>query len=72
VYEIESDRPKGIQLSPDETILYVNNMNGEYLLAYDIQPDGTVRNRRPQGHPRSASKRDLFTARRACATRFSR
>jgi gluconolactonase len=39
-------RPNGIQLSPDEKILYVNDMNGEYLLAYDIQPDGTVRNRR--------------------------
>ena len=37
---------QGIQLSPDEKTLYVNNMNGEYLLAYDIEPDGTVRNRR--------------------------
>ncbi len=40
------ERPNGIQLSPDEKILYVNNTQGEYLLAFDIQPDGTVRNRR--------------------------
>jgi gluconolactonase len=40
------ERPNGIQLSPDEKTLYVNNTNGEYLLAFDIQPDGNVRNRR--------------------------
>jgi gluconolactonase len=40
------ERPNGIQLSPDEKILYVNNTNGEYLLAFDIQPDGSIRNRR--------------------------
>jgi len=39
-------RPNGILLSTDEKILYVNNTSGEYLLAFDIQPDGTVRNRR--------------------------
>ena len=39
-------RPNGIQLSPDEKILYVNNSFGDYLLAFDVQPDGTVRNRR--------------------------
>jgi gluconolactonase len=40
------ERPNGIQLSRDEKILYVNNTSGEYLLAFDIQADGTVRNRR--------------------------
>jgi gluconolactonase len=40
------ERPNGIQLSPDEKILYVNNTNGEYLLAFDIQSDGRVGNRR--------------------------
>ena len=40
------ERPNGIQLSPDEKVLYVNNTNGEYLLAFDIQADGSVRNRR--------------------------
>jgi gluconolactonase len=39
-------RPNGIQLSTDEKILYVNDTNGEYLLAFDINPDGTVKNRR--------------------------
>jgi gluconolactonase len=43
------ERPNGIQLSPDEKVLYVNNSNGEYLLAFDIQPDGSVRNRRNFG-----------------------
>jgi gluconolactonase len=40
------ERPNGIQLSRDEKTLYVNNTNGEYVLAFDIQPDGAVRNRR--------------------------
>jgi sugar lactone lactonase YvrE len=40
------ERPNGIQLSRDEKTLFVNNTNGEYLLAFDIQSDGTVRNRR--------------------------
>ena len=38
--------PDGVTLSTDEGILYVNNKAGEYLLAYDVQPDGTLRNRR--------------------------
>ena len=40
------ERPNGIQLSPDEKTLYVNNTNGEYVLAFDVKPDGTVGNRR--------------------------
>ena len=39
-------RPNGITLSPDEKILYVNDSRGEYLLAYDVQSDGSVTNRR--------------------------
>jgi gluconolactonase len=39
-------RPNGVQLSTDGKILYVNDTNGEYLLAFDIQPDGTLKNRR--------------------------
>jgi gluconolactonase len=39
-------RPNGITLSPDEKVLYVNDARGEYLLAYDVQPDGSVTNRR--------------------------
>jgi gluconolactonase len=40
------ERPNGIQLSPDEKVLYVNNTNGEYILAFDIKADGTLQNRR--------------------------
>ena len=39
-------RPNGIQLSPDEKTLYVNDTGGEYLLAFDIKPDGSIGNRR--------------------------
>ena len=39
-------RPNGIVLSPDEKVLYVNDARGEYVLAYDVQPDGTLANRR--------------------------
>lgn len=39
-------RPNGIQLSPDEKTLYVNDTAGEYVLAFDIKPDGMVGNRR--------------------------
>lgn len=39
---IELARPNGIQLSPDEKLLYVANTLGEHVLAYDIAADGTV------------------------------
>jgi gluconolactonase len=38
--------PNGVSLSLDERVLYVNNTQGEYVLAYDVQKDGTLRNRR--------------------------
>ena len=37
-------KPNGIQLSPDEKVLYV--AGGEYVVAFDIQPDGSIRNAR--------------------------
>jgi sugar lactone lactonase YvrE/peroxiredoxin len=40
------ERPNGIQLSPDDKVLYVANTLGEHLLAYDIRPDGSVSERR--------------------------
>jgi gluconolactonase len=47
VYEAQgTERPNGIQLSPDEKTLYVNDWIGEYLLAFDIERNGTVRHRR--------------------------
>jgi gluconolactonase len=38
--------PNGVSLSLDEKVLYVNDTQGEYMLAFDIQKDGTLRNRR--------------------------
>ena len=38
--------PNGIALSPDEKTLYVNDSRGEYMLAWDVQPDGSLTNRR--------------------------
>ena len=42
----EIRRPNGIMLSRDEKVLYVNNTQGEFLLAFDVQADGTLTNRR--------------------------
>lgn len=39
-------RPNGIQLSPDEKVLYVANTAGEHVLAYDVAADGSVSHRR--------------------------
>jgi len=40
------ERPNGIQLSPDEKTLYLNNTGGEYLLAFGVAADGSLTNRR--------------------------
>ena len=37
-------RSNGINLSPDEKILYVTN--GPVIMAFDVQPDGSVKNQR--------------------------
>ena len=34
----------GIQLSPDEKTLYSADSGGEYLIAFDVQPDGKLTN----------------------------
>ena len=39
-------RPNGLILSADDKVLYVNDARGEYILAYDVQPDGSLTNRR--------------------------
>ena len=36
------ERPNGIQLSPDEKVLYVANTAGQYVLSYSISPDGAL------------------------------
>ncbi len=38
--------PNGVILSRDEKVLYLNNSNGEYLLSYDVRPDGSLTNAR--------------------------
>jgi gluconolactonase len=47
----EIQRPNGIQISPDDKTLYVVEANGaaggaRMIRAYDLQPDGTVKNMR--------------------------
>lgn len=39
-------RPNGIVLSPDEKTLYVNDTNGESIVAFDVAADGKTSNRR--------------------------
>ena len=39
-------RPNGLQLSRDETTLYVNDTGGIHVYAFDVQPDGRLTNRR--------------------------
>jgi gluconolactonase len=51
-------RPNGIQLSREEKILYVSDSNGADVIAWDIQPDGLVRNRRAFGTLTGRSTRD--------------
>jgi len=38
--------PNGVSLSPDEKTLYVNAAGTGYVLAFDVQNDGTLTNRR--------------------------
>jgi gluconolactonase len=40
------ERPNGIQLSPDEKVLYVANTPGEHIIAYDIGNDASLSGRR--------------------------
>lgn len=40
------ERPNGIQLSPDEKVLYVANTLGDHVLAYDVAADGSLGPRR--------------------------
>jgi gluconolactonase len=42
----ETTNPNGVMLSRDEKTLYVNWEDGEYLLAFDVKPDGTLGPRR--------------------------
>lgn len=48
VHKIAADilRPNGIVLSPDERTLYVANTAGEWIVAFDVDAQGTVKNQR--------------------------
>jgi gluconolactonase len=43
---VDNVAPNGVSLSPDEKILYVNSGGTGYVLAFDVQNDGTLTNRR--------------------------
>ena len=45
----EAASAHGIQLSPDEKTLYSADSSGEYLIAFDMQPDGKLTNKRNFG-----------------------
>src|SRR3970040_1941187 len=51
-------RPNGIQLSRDEKTLFISDSNGTEIIAWEIQPDGLVRNRRALGTLTGRSNRD--------------
>jgi gluconolactonase len=40
------ERPNGILLSRDEKTLFVNNTNGQHLIAFDVAADGMLSNKR--------------------------
>jgi len=42
-------RPNGIVLSPDEKTLYINDWDSPNLVSYDVQGDGTLKNRKNFG-----------------------
>ena len=45
----EAASAHGIQLSPDEKTLYSADSSGEYLIEFDVQPDGKLTNKRNFG-----------------------
>src|SRR5262245_5544326 len=45
----EAASAHGIQLSPDEKTLYSADSSGEYLIAFDVQADGKLTNKRNFG-----------------------
>ena len=46
VIDDSDPRPNGITLSNNGRTLFVDNTIGDEIFAYDVQPDGTVKNRR--------------------------
>lgn len=51
VIAAEAGSAHGVQLSPDEKTLYSANSHSQYLDAFDVQPDGSLTNKRDFGDP---------------------
>jgi gluconolactonase len=51
-------RPNGVSLSRDEKTLYVDDSNGDRIIAWNIRPDGLVENRRDFATLTGRSSRD--------------
>jgi gluconolactonase len=45
-FDLLADRPNGIALSPDETLLYVADTNNATVYVFDVDPAGPLSNRR--------------------------
>jgi gluconolactonase len=50
---LELKNMNGVILSKDEKTLYANHKDGEYVLAFDVQADGTLKNQRNFGKYKS-------------------
>ncbi|MEJ2702370.1 MAG: SMP-30/gluconolactonase/LRE family protein [Sedimentisphaerales bacterium] len=48
--ESDIDMPNGLAFSPDEKVLYVSDIMGDTVYAFDVQPDGLLANRRVFTH----------------------
>lgn len=46
VVDRDCEGPNGLCFSPDESILYINDTPNRNIRAYDVQPDGTLKNGR--------------------------
>jgi sugar lactone lactonase YvrE/enterochelin esterase-like enzyme len=44
--------PNGVRLSPDQSLLLVADMRGQFVWSYHIEPDGTLRAKQPYHHLR--------------------
>jgi gluconolactonase len=52
---VEMKNMNGVVLSKDEKTLYANHKDGEYVLAFDVQADGTLSNQRNFGKYKSVT-----------------
>ena len=51
VIAAEAGSAHGVQLSPDEKTLYSADSHSQYLVAFDVKPDGSLTNKRDFGDP---------------------